>query len=271
MGGPILADSVGSVLETVFHEGDGQLQVVNPSLETIPELVTRLSDHDDPPDVRLFADERPLKRVMDDFIVASTAADLVAEDVLSIRLPQSVPRNSLVVSAGAIVSLVDGGDSVAGLRTTDDSFVADTREHYRHVWESADEFTLRTPPISRVEETLSEEIGETTAADFDALLETLDTVRGDGDGLDEVTVSLLVAAKHQELLYDISKWGEDVGLASKATFSRTKTELEDNGLIDTEKVPIDVGRPRLRLLFADGRLDGASPDELVDVVTAVLD
>ena len=49
------------------------------------------------------------------------------------------------------------------------------------------------------------------------------------------------------LLYDISRWGEDVGVASKATFSRAKSRLEDAALIRTEKVPIDVGRPRLRL------------------------
>jgi DNA-binding MarR family transcriptional regulator len=67
-----------------------------------------------------------------------------------------------------------------------------------------------------------------------------------------VTVSLLVAARNRELLYDISRWGEDVGLASKATFSRTKSQLEERGLLDTEKVPIDVGRPRLRLRLTDG-------------------
>ncbi|PHQ46924.1 hypothetical protein DJ68_04650, partial [Halorubrum sp. C3] len=78
----------------------------------------------------------------------------------------------------------------------------------------------------------------------------------------EVTVSLLVAAKNDVLLYDISKWGEDVGIASKATFSRTKTRLEDLGVIDTEKVPIDVGRPRLRLKLGDERLEGVDAAEL---------
>jgi DNA-binding MarR family transcriptional regulator len=51
--------------------------------------------------------------------------------------------------------------------------------------------------------------------------------------------------------------GEDTGVASKATFSRVKTRLEDRDLIETEKVPIDVGRPRLRLVLV--------PDDLEDV------
>ena len=75
-------------------------------------------------------------------------------------------------------------------------------------------------------------------------------------------IALLVAARNEVLLYDISKWGEDVGIASKATFSRTKSRLEDAGVITTEKVPIDVGRPRLRLQLGDQQLRDAAADDL---------
>jgi hypothetical protein len=85
-----------------------------------------------------------------------------------------------------------------------------------------------------------------------------------------VTLSLLVAARNDVLLYDISKWGEDAGIASKATFSRTKTELEEQGAIETEKVPIDVGRPRLRLRLGDERLRAAAPGRLAAVAAEVL-
>lgn len=103
------------------------------------------------------------------------------------------------------------------------------------------------------------------------MLGSLSSARGDGDGLDEVTISLLVAARNEVLLYDISKWGEDVGIASKATFSRTKTKLEELGLIDTEKVPIDVGRPRLRLKLGADELVAAGADELADEAQKLLD
>ena len=75
-----------------------------------------------------------------------------------------------------------------------------------------------------------------------------------------------MAARNEVLLYDISRWGEDVGIASKATFSRTKTRLEDHDLIDTEKVPIDVGRPRLRLQLGQQRLRDADPAEFLAIV-----
>ncbi|RJX46853.1 hypothetical protein DP106_15410, partial [Halonotius pteroides] len=92
----------------------------------------------------------------------------------------------------------------------------------------------------------------------------------DGTGLDEVTVSLLVAARNGDLLYDISRWGEDVGIASKATFSRTKTRMEESGVIETEKVPIDVGRPRLRLRLGDERLDVDDESEFARVARSLL-
>jgi predicted transcriptional regulator len=81
---------------------------------------------------------------------------------------------------------------------------------------------------------------------------------------------LLVAARHGEMLYDLSKWGEDTGVASKATFSRMKTHLERQGIIETEKVPIDVGRPRLRLLLGDERLREADVEKLASVAREML-
>jgi hypothetical protein len=110
-------------------------------------------------------------------------------------------------------------------------------------------------------------LGEQTRADFDAVLASLDSV---GDDLDEVAIALLVTAKNEQLLYDVSRWGEDVGMASKATFSRTKTNLEDAGLLDTEKVPIDVSRPRQRLLLGDDALQSADTDELAFVARDLL-
>jgi len=265
----LIAADVESVLAEIVPVAE-DVTVVNPDLETIVALVTTLEDLESPPSVRLLGPERPLKQVMDDFLVASTAADLIDDGTLSLRVLDEQPVNSLVVTDDAVVSLVTAGDAAAGLTTDDDSFVSSTVAFYDEQWDTAGEFTLRTPPLSRVRSTLAAEISEEVRADFDVVLDSLSTARSDGDGLDEVTISLLVAARNRELLYDISKWGEDVGLASKATFSRTKTQLEDKGLLDTEKVPIDVGRPRLRLLLGDERLQNADAGDLADAALDVL-
>ncbi|MFC6835297.1 transcriptional regulator TbsP [Halomarina ordinaria] len=264
----ILESDIDALLATAFADSQGTTYVVNPSASTFETVVDALAAADDV-SVRLLGEERMLKDVLDDFLVASTAADLIDAGRLELR-SFDVPSNTLLVSDDAVMAVVSAGDRVAGLVTDDEDFVGNARDEYDAVWEAATDFKLRTPPITRVRETLGSEIGTDAAGDFDGVLASLETARGDGDGLDEVTISLLVAAKNEELLYDISKWGEDVGIASKATFSRTKTRLEELGLIDTEKVPIDVGRPRLRLVLGDDRLRQADTDELANVAQSLL-
>jgi hypothetical protein len=268
--GNYIGTDVEDLLSAALDDVEGSVQIVNPSRETIRDTVASLKGMDDPPAVALLADERKLKTVMDDFLVASNAADLVADGTLSIRIRESLPENSLLITEDGIVSVVFSGDRVGGLTPDGAVLVERAGNYYDGLWEESEAFTLRTPALSEVRSTLESDIGPDTAGDFNAVLNSLQTARGDGDGLDEVTVSLLVAAKNGELLYDISKWGEDIGLASKATFSRTKTKLEDMGLIDTEKVPIDVGRPRLRLMLGDERLSDADADELANVAQSIL-
>ena len=270
MNPPLLGDDVASMLSSVFADAEAPVYVVNPSQETISVLVSTLEGTDTTPEIRMLADESTLKDAMEDFLVASPAADLVEAGTLSMRVLATVPNHSVVVTNDSVYALVTVADTISALGTDDDEFVGAAANHYESTWESAEAYSLRTPAISRVRSSLETEIGEATAADFDSVLASLATARGDGDGLDEVTISLLVAARNNELLYEISRWGEDVGLASKATFSRTKTRLEDMGLIDTESVPIDVGRPRLRLLVGDERLESADSDELATVAQSLL-
>lgn len=241
--------------------------VVNPGPATLEELIDVLADVEGP-SARLLASEEVLKSVMADFLVASAAADLIETGRLEMRTFEEAD-NTLVVGEDSLVVIVVANDQVAGLTTEDEAFVEAAYDRYADAWEEATEFSLRTPPISRVRSTLEAEIGPDTAADFDAVLSSLETARGNGDGLDEVTISLLVAARNEKLLYDISKWGEDVGIASKATFSRTKSKLEDMGLIETEKVPIDVGRPRLRLMLGDDSLRRADSSELANAAQSL--
>lgn len=264
----ILESGVEGLLEAVLGDTEGELYLINPSRDILEASIPAI-EATESVSVRLLADERSMKDVFGDFIIASTAADLIESDRLGLRTYES-PTNTLIVTEESVTAVVTSGGQVAGLTTDDDAFVSAVREEYESEWESADNFKLRTPAITNVRSSLSMEMGEDVATDFDGVLTSLETARGNGDGLDEVTISLLVAAKNEELLYDISKWGEDVGIASKATFSRTKTRLEEMGLVDTEKVPIDVGRPRLRLILGHEQLRNTSSDELANVAQSLL-
>ena len=233
-----VGDSVEEVVGAAVTGAD-DLTLLDPD----GEAIRALTDHLQKGQVRLLAAPAPLKRELETFRTAATLADLVAADRLTVRTTESAPRQTLLVSPESVTALVTGSDQAAGLVTGDPSFVADVHDSVDEQWAAATPHSLRTPPLSVVRETLRREVGEAAGADFDRLLETglLD------DGIDEVAGCLLVAARNGDLFYDLSRWGEDVGLASKATFSRTKARLEEADLLGTEKVPIEVGRPRLRL------------------------
>jgi Family of unknown function (DUF5821) len=244
-------------IHALFDDADSVL-VVNPApavFRTI--MVTAASVDDELPTLQVLATPDVLKSSREDFILASQIADLIDQDTLELRTTTDIARSSLLVSDEQVVTVVSLDGELTGLQSKDDELVENIQSAFLDDWEDGDTFNLRTPPLSRVRETLSEEFGDEAEDDFMMVFESVDRIPGEDDDLDEVTIALLVGANNELLLYDISKWGEDTGMASKATFSRVKTRLEDRGLIDTEKVPIDVGRPRLRL--------GLVPDDLEDV------
>ncbi|MFA1611487.1 transcriptional regulator TbsP [Halobellus rubicundus] len=265
----VLGDSVEHVLSSSLRAASGPVYVIGPSDAVVESLVEFAVGADAPPELRVLAGESQLKSVMGDFLVASHASDLVASGSLDLRSTAEGTSNTLLVTESSVVAVVAAGDSVAGLTTDDESFVESAHEAYRERFEDAEAFRLRTPALSEVRSSLEDDLGGDVRDEFDGVLDSLQSVDG-ADGIDEVTISLLVAARNEVLLYDVSKWGEDVGIASKATFSRTKSDLEERGLIETEKVPIDVGRPRLRLRLADERLADADLDELAAVARDLL-
>jgi hypothetical protein len=273
LGSSILDGSGAALLGTILDGAEGETYFLDPTPEELVDLVEVARDHEGVlPRIRVLASGRVLRRAMDDFIVASGAAELAEEGHLELRAGDGAVAHgdSTVVTDDAVLSLVTFGCQVVGLTTNDDRFVEDARDTYQGRWSRAEAFDHGTPPISTVETTLAGELGAETRDDFEAVLESLETARGDGNGLDEVTISLLVAARNDRLFYDLSEWGEDVGLASKATFSRVKNDLEDADLIETRKVPVDVGRPRQRLAITDDRLRSASNDQLASVAESIL-
>ncbi|MDB2265413.1 DUF5821 family protein [Halorubrum ezzemoulense] len=102
-----------------------------------------------------------------------------------------------------------------------------------------------------MKQTLREEIGDDAADELNEVLTHAEEISNSNEYLSIVEIMLILAARNEVLFYDVSKWGEDTGIASKATFSRAKSALEDAGLIETEKVPLDTGRPRLGLIATD--------------------
>ena len=84
------------------------------------------------------------------------------------RTDESVSENRLVITEESVVSLVTAGEHTAGLPTDDEEFVGAVNEKWNERWNQAEEFSLRTPPRSRVEASLNDEFGSEVEEDFRA-------------------------------------------------------------------------------------------------------
>jgi hypothetical protein len=264
----VLGPEIGHVITSTLRSDAETVYLIGPTPEILRAVIGTAVDADGFPSVRTLAERSVLKTVLDEFPVASNAAQLAERETLDLRVAATDVGNALLVTDTSVTAIVPAGEQVAGLGTDDEAFVRSANETFGTRFEAAEPFPLRTPALSAIRSSLEAAFDSGVRSDFDAAFESI--AAADGPELDEVTLSLLVAARNDVLLYDISKWGEDTGIASKATFSRTKTDLEDAGVIETEKVPIDVGRPRLRLRLGDDRLDDAAPERLAAVAADIL-
>ena len=247
------------------------ISVLNPSLPVIHTLIDVLNSFDEPPDSRVLAAESALKSVRDHTGRAARAADLVDNDSLQLRSLGSprVGLPPLVIADEHVHSLVVLDSVITTISETNTATAASVQNDLDELWQSADSFDLRTPGWFHLLATLEDRFSSAVATDFERVLSATDDANVDSSEVDEVAIAIFAAAANEVLLYDIGRWGEDTGFASKATFSRTKGQMEDANLIKTEKVPIDVGRPRLRLQIADDRLENADADEVIRILESL--
>ena len=232
----------------LIPDGEEPVLYINPRSTQIASLTEELTAAEDHPEIHLLAESNEIKDALNNFITASNIAELVEQDRLNIRTLTDPVQNTILATKSEIVVPLMGGHSVS---SSDRDLSSSLYSEFKSRFEDAESYRLRTPAISKVKQTFREDIGDDIADDLDEVLSNADEISNTTGYLDIIEVTLLLAARNEVLLYDISKWGEDVGIASKATYSRTKSALEDAGLIDTEKVPIDIGRPRLRLIASD--------------------
>ena len=202
--------------------------------------------------LRLLSTERALRQGLRDFSLASQAAELIETGRLKVRSADDLPGPPIVVTDSRVIRFVSLGEEVYLLETDDTGFVAAAYDHFTEVWAAGAEYSVREPPLTTVRTRFEETFGPEGLEEFDAMLGS-----PQGDGID--VVSRLV------LLYDIGTWGEDVGIASRATFSRRKARLERAGVLTTEPVHREKGRPRQRLLLADDRFQKAPIEDLLRI------
>lgn len=267
-----LVGSDEEVLAGVFSDASDEVLVVTPRLGVVAATARALDELDPPDNVRLLTDRSTGSRTRREFAVATRLVEFARRDLLALRSLDAEVTTSLVLTSDRVASLVPlSDDETVALVTDDEEAVFELRGKYVGLWADATPVDLETPAYSDLLESLGERLGDDVEADVATVFESVPTTRGVADTLDEVDVTLLMAARNGKQFYELNRWGEDVGLASAATFSQAKQRLERAGLVTTEKVEREgVGRPRQRLVLSTDSLRDVPPAELVSAARSVL-
>jgi hypothetical protein len=238
--------------------------LIDPSVTVLSAVAAHVTDESTAlPEMRVLARQDVLKTIRNRLWPATALAEAVADGRLAARVVDEPAPTTVFATPDRAYALVDGGEEVAALATEAGRLVDGVRTASDEQFDNAEPFDFRRPPRSEMLAELANRVGESTATEFEAAVDGADRIVG----LDAVvSLALVVAARNEELLYDLSAWSEDVSLASKATVSRQKSRLVDADVLGTEKQPIDIGRPRLRLVVDDDTLTVADAGDLWPLV-----
>lgn len=231
------------------------------TIQTVEELMEAVSalESGDVDTLTLIGEYETLREVRDDFSLAGRVQNHVESGDLTLLVSEDV-SGSIHTDGQTAESVVTASSETVTIQTSDRTDVATVESHLDSLVDNSDEFPLRTAAYDSLRDELASQFGEEFSAHFEEAYENHDF----SGSVDEVMVLLLLAAYNQEELYQVSRVGENTGVASTATFSRKKSELEEAGIVETEKVSADVGRPRQRLVYS-GTEVASSPMEVLGV------
>lgn len=220
--------------------------------------------------VRLLLSADAAGGLADDFLLETTVAEARSRGRLAVRIASADLDERLLVGDGTARVVVPIEGTVGIFDVSSEDLVSPLREKYERHWEAGERVRTRAPPRTDLFDAAADRLGDRFVDEFDDALSGADHLAWHGTPT-PIELSLVVAGRSGEHLYDVSRWGEDAGFASRSSLSRAKNELESEGLLTIESDPQERGRPRQRLLVGDERLAEADPDEVVPLMRTMLD
>lgn len=243
--------------------------VTTSAVGDLADLTVAMGEQESVEEVWVLTDEATVAEVQRRFLTAAQVVDFVERD--RIRVRSGDERLPTLLATETELTTVTGIDDslLAAFSRSESAFVEETYAEIERRFEAAEPVSLRAPGYSRMLASLGDELGASMRDDLASMLEVALATRDAESDVDPVRLSILAGAKNEVQMYELSRWGEATGVASRSKYSREKTQLEDLGVIDTEKVDSGVGRPRQRLVLADDVAD-ADAAELVSITQSVI-
>jgi hypothetical protein len=248
----IHSDAPTETMRRVLTEtaGESVRYLVNPTAEYLFALTIVGNRSDELEPVRVLGRREVVRQLRQDFTVGSRMSNLVDDDLVAIREGELDDETPMLVADNSVHTLVLLEETAGSVPSRDPAFVTEVFDACDQRWAAAEPYSIRIPPLRSLRVSMTARLGDPFRDGFETALDVAETLR-DRTEFHPVRAAIVVAASERLLHYDLSKWGEDSGLASTASFSRHKTDLEDENVITTEKEPVEMGRPRQRLLLTD--------------------
>lgn len=196
--------------------------------------------------VRVLIPEEVVEELKSRFPLNAKLRSRMVEDNVDIRMVDTdldIPLAAIITDSTVVCQFNFG--SAQSLVEGDRHLHDQLRLEYDDIFANSEEVDLGIPPWEKVLQSLEEATTSETAAVFERFGQAVPPEKD--DSVDSVKLAIFAAAQTEVLQYDISKWGEEMGIGSGATFSRRKSKLVENEVIITTKEPVDTGRPRDRL------------------------
>lgn len=212
--------------------------------------------------ITVFADKDTIMQAQTEFTTASKLTQLVEDDEIELRVV-NIDMSSVVRVDEELLNVISLEDDVIITKTTDNEDIAAVSSAV-NTKASDKPPELLQPGIRSVYEQLQEEVGGEFADSFTEMIEVV-SQHDEAPAIAELFVGL--AAYENELQQDVSRVLEDSNVISQATFSRSKTALEEDNIIQKESVIQDIGRPQHRLAFTDpAATEVETPSDIVSTV-----
>ncbi|WP_152418571.1 transcriptional regulator TbsP domain-containing protein [Halorubrum distributum] len=248
-------------MDTISVDGSDGVKIVISDDISVSEFAEWLIASD-LSDMNILVSKTTADNLRRSFPLNSKIKEILEQHNATLYLTEEPSLPTTVIDGNQAHYYVRMGNVRRFVKLSDDEIGSILTDEFESLLEAASRVDIDTPVWSELLAKLESVVGLQTRSEFEQLIEAAKLE--EMDSLDAVSVALIAAAQSGALSYDLGKWAEETGVASKATISRRKTALETDGVIYTEKVPVEVGRPRQRLLLADDisavRIDTAEVD-----------
>jgi hypothetical protein len=233
----------------------GEFRISVPDTDDIESFIHMFEEHEIEGNGEVIISPPLTNRLMDNtqasFPTDSYIEQLANDTDIEFRVYTEEKLPALLITPTEAYYRLSFGHIEEIVRVSGERFRSALESEFRSLFRQSSELEVDIPAWEELIDRLAQSTNDEMAEEFKEIVETL----SDEGPIDEVLAAIIAGARTEVLLYEISKWGEDAGISSKATFSRRKTNLEEKDIITTESAPVEIGRPRERLLIQDEEAD----------------